>query len=153
MIDVPLVTKVKTKKSCVSYKMFEVEFKFSKIAQKRCVQVSLGQQNGWLLLVQHTLCVTDKVNKFLLEKRKKNEKNEKKKSKSVKSLRYCGLIFFPTNDFLPLECCHLYMNAKYKASSCCKIEAVIQRCSVKTVFLKILEKIHRKTLVPQCLFK
>ena len=47
--------------------------------------------------------------------------------------------FFPTNDFCLLESCQLYIIAKYKASNCCKIEEVIQRCSVKTVFLKILQ--------------
>ena len=67
---------------------------------------------------------------------------KKKKSKSVKSLRYMDEFFFPTNDFSPLECCHLYINAKYKASSCCKIEAVIQKCSVKTVFLKISQNLQ-----------
>ena len=43
---VPLFTKVITKKSCVSWKMFEVEFKFSKIAQKLCVYGSPGQPDG-----------------------------------------------------------------------------------------------------------
>ena len=47
--------------------------------------------------------------------------------------------FFPTNDFSLLESCQLYIIAKYKASSCCKIEAFIQRCSIKMVFLKILQ--------------
>ena len=41
-------------------------------------------------------------------------------------------------DFSLLESCQLYIIAKYRASNCCKIEAVIQRCSVK-VFLKILK--------------
>ena len=41
-------------------------------------------------------------------------------------------------DFSLLESCQLYIIAKYRASNCCKIEAVIQRCSVK-VFLKILQ--------------
>ena len=56
--------------------------------------------------------------------------------------------FFPTNDFSLLESRQLYRIAKYKASNCCKIEAkieaVIQRYSVKKVFLKNRE-IHRKT--------
>ena len=47
--------------------------------------------------------------------------------------------FFPTNDFSLLESCQLYLIAKYKASNFCKIEAVIQRCSVKKEFLKILQ--------------
>ena len=47
--------------------------------------------------------------------------------------------FFPTNDFSLLESCQLYITAKYKASNCCKIGAVIQRCSVKKVFLNILQ--------------
>ena len=33
----------------------------------------------------------------------------------------------------------LYKTAKYKASNCCKKEAVIQKCSVKEKFLKILQ--------------
>ena len=41
-------------------------------------------------------------------------------------------------DFSLLESCQLYIIAKYRTSNCCKIEAVIQRCSVK-VFLKILQ--------------
>ena len=48
--------------------------------------------------------------------------------------------FVKENDlnFL-LETCQLYIIAKYKASNCCKIEAVIQRCSVKKEFLEILQ--------------
>ena len=63
------------------------------------LQVSPSQQNGWLLKVEHTLCVTDKVNRYL--------------SKKIKT--------------------------KYKASNCCKIEAVIQRYFVKKVLLNILQ--------------
>ena len=33
----------------------------------------------------------------------------------------------------------MYLIAEYKASHCCKIEAAMQRCSVKKVFLKILQ--------------
>ena len=47
--------------------------------------------------------------------------------------------FFPTNDFSLLKSCQLYIIAKYKASSWCDVEAVIQRCSVKSAFLKILQ--------------
>ena len=49
------------------------------------------------------------------------------------------------NDFSRLECCHLYINAQYKASSYCKREAVIQRCSVKAVFLKISQNSQENT--------
>ena len=45
------------------------------------------------------------------------KKNEKKKSKSVKSLRYMPEFFsrlYPTNDYLLLENCQLYIIAKYK---------------------------------------
>ena len=49
------------------------------------------------------------------------------------------MIFFPTNDFLLLKSNQLYTIAKYKASSCCKLRGVIQRCSVKKVSLKILQ--------------
>ena len=44
--------------------------------------------------------------------------------------------FFPTNDCPLLESCQLYIITKYKDSNSCKIEAVIQRYSVKKVFLK-----------------
>ena len=53
----------------------------------------MSQQNGWRLKVQHTLCLTDRVNRNLSKKMKKNEKNEKKKSKSVKFLRYMDEFF------------------------------------------------------------
>ena len=46
--------------------------------------------------------------------------------------------FLPTNDFSLLEICQVYTIEKYKANNPCKIEAVIQRCSVKKVFLNIL---------------
>ena len=49
------------------------------------------------------------------------------------------MIFFPTKDFSLLESCQLHIIAKYKASNCCKMEAVIQRYSLKKMFLKILE--------------
>ena len=48
--------------------------------------------------------------------------------------------FFPTNDFSLLESCQLYIIAKDEVSSYCKIEAFIQRCSVKKEFLKFLQK-------------
>ena len=51
-----------------------MEFKFSKLV--KIMMVSPSQQNGWLLRVQHTLCVTDKINRYL--SRKKKVKNEKK---------------------------------------------------------------------------
>ena len=63
---------------------------------------------------------------------------KKRKSKFVKSLRYM-MIFSPTNEFPLIESCQLYIIAKYKASSCCKIEVVIKGCSVKKVLLKILQ--------------
>ena len=73
-----------------------MEFKFSKTGQNHCVSVSRSKQNGRLLRVQHTPCITDKVNRHLSKKmkKKKKEKYEKKKSKSVKSLRYMDE-FFP----------------------------------------------------------
>ena len=42
--------------------------------------------------------------------------------------------FSPTNDFSQLESCQLYIIAKYKASNCCEMEAIIQVGSVKKVF-------------------
>ena len=104
--------------------------------------MSPGQQNGWLLRVRHTLCVTDKVNRHLSKKMKKMKKNEKKKSKLAKSLRYMDE-FFPR-----LIMTYHYSLLENKASKCYKIEAVIQMCSVKKVFLKI----HRKTPVLESLF-
>ena len=53
--------------------------------------------------------------------------------------------FFPNNDFSLLESCQLYIIAKYKASNCCKIEEVIQKRSVKKVFLKILQNSKENT--------
>ena len=47
--------------------------------------------------------------------------------------------FFPINGFSLLEHCQLYITAMYKVSNCCKIEAVIQRCSAKKLFLKMLQ--------------
>ena len=85
--------------------------------------MSPSQQNGWLLRVQQTLCVTDKVNKPFVKE------NEEKKSKSVKSLRYMDEFFpelYPTVDFSLHECCQLYIISKYKATNCCKIEGVLK---------------------------
>ena len=64
-----------------------------------------------------------------------------KKFKSVQSFRYMDEFLSPTNDFPLHENCQLYIIAKYKASNCCKIETVIQRCSVKKVFFKILQNL------------
>ena len=72
-------------------------------------------------------------------------------SKSVKLLRYMNQFFFLDCDFSLLESCLLYINAKYKASYCFKIKAVIQRCSVKKLLLKILQ-IHKNTPVPKSLY-
>ena len=52
--------------------------------------------------------------------------------------------FFPTNDFSLLESCQLYIIANYKASSCCNIEAVIQRCS----FLFNWDSLHARLNSP-----
>ena len=119
--------------------MSEMKFQFSKLV-KITVYVSPSQQNGWLFRVKHTLSVTDKVNRYLSKKMKEKWKTiEKKKSKSVKSVRYMDEFFCRTNDFWLLKSCYLYIIAKYEASNCCKIEATIQRCSVKKVFLKIFQ--------------
>ena len=78
--------------------MFKMKFKFSNLV-KITVLVSPSQQNGWLLLVQHTFCVTDKVNRHLSKKmkkkkkKKKTEENEEKKPESVKCLRYVDEFF------------------------------------------------------------
>ena len=46
--------------------------------------------------------------------------------------------------FSLLESCQLYIIAKYEASNCCKTEAVIQRCSAKKFFSKILQNSQEK---------
>ena len=45
--------------------------------------MSPSQQNGWMFRVQHSLCVTDKANRYLLKKKKKKLK-KKKKIKKIK---------------------------------------------------------------------
>ena len=105
-----------------------MELKFSELVK--------SQQNVCLLRVQYTLCVTDKIKTHL--------------SKKLKTKKICVKeFFFPTNDFSLLENCQLYIIANYKPSNCCKIEAVIQRFSVK----KVLLKIHRKTPCVRALFQ
>ena len=52
------------------------------------------------------------------------------------------MIFFLTNAFSLLESYQLII-AKYKAN-CCKIDAIIQRRSVKKLFLKILQSSQKK---------
>ena len=112
--------------------------------------MSPSQQNSWLLGVQHTLCLTDKPTRktgFCQRKwKKKLPKNKQtnyvQEIEISKILEIYGWIFFPANNYSLLESCQLYVIAKYKASSCCKIEAVIQRCSVKKAFLKILQNLQ-----------
>ena len=71
---------------------------------------------------QHTLCVTDNVNRHLLKRMKKN--------------------ICKTNDFSLLDSCQPYIIEKYKDSNCFKTEAVIQRCCGKKVFLKNLKNLQ-----------
>ena len=125
---------VKTTKSCVFWKMFEMEFKFSNISWIRSKTLFWGvSQPTKRSATQSTAYILrnlESKHAFFRENEKKQERqNVKKKSKSVKSLRHTDEFFFPTNDFSLLESCQLYLIAKYKASNCCKIEAVIQRCS------------------------
>ena len=54
--------------------------------------------------------------------------------------------------FSLLESRQLYIIAKYEASNCCKVEAVIQRCSVKRRFLKNLVKSAGKVLCQSLFF-
>ena len=117
--------------------MFEIEFKYSKLGPKHCVYVSLSQQNGWLLRVQVTIFVTGKLNTHLSKKMRTSICV--KKIHIIKFFEIYGWFFFPTKDFSRLESCQLHIIAKYKASNCCKMEAVIQRYSLKKMFLKILE--------------
>ena len=66
-----------------------MEFKFSKLVKSLCLGVSEPEPTK-----QHTLCVTDKVNRHSSKKiKKRKEKNGKNKSNSVKSLRYMGEFF------------------------------------------------------------
>ena len=60
------------------------------------------------------------------KKKKEKKEKKKKKSKSLKFLRHTDDFFFPTNNFQLRESWQLYIIVKYKASNCCKIEAVIQ---------------------------
>ena len=39
--------------------------------------------------------------------------------------------FFPNNEFSLLESCQPYIIEKYNTSNSCKMEVVIQSCSVK----------------------
>ena len=57
----------------VSWKMFEMVFKLSKLVNlKACLSLGVSEPRKRLLRVQHTLCVTDKVNRHLSKKTKKN---------------------------------------------------------------------------------
>ena len=113
-----------------------MEFKFSKLVKNivaRCLQAK-KKKNNLLLRVQHTLCVTDKLNWQLPKKTKKKEK-----SKSVNYLRYMDEFFSRLMNFPYLKvACSIYNSKVY--SSCCKIEAPIQRCSGKKFVLKNLCK-------------
>ena len=122
-----------TKKSCVSWKMFETEFKFSKLFK---TIVFRG------LRVNQTLCVADKVIRQLAKKM--GEKMKKKRMNFFPRLH-------PTNDLSLLESSQLHIIAKYKASKCCKIEVIIRSGYVKKVLLKILQNSHESS-VPESLF-
>ena len=60
-------------------------------------------------------------------------------NEKIKTLRYIDEFFFLTNDFSLVENFLLYIIVKYKTSNSYEIEAVIQKCSVKKVLLKILQ--------------
>ena len=106
-------------KNRVSWKMFEMEFKFSKLVKSIVFSVS-EPKNGW------PLNVTDKVNMPLLKKMKK----------ICKILEKYGWIFLPTNDFSLLQSCQLCIITKHKASNCCKIEhgVLIVKGNTKSYF-------------------
>ena len=73
-----------------------MKFKFSNLVKITVFWCLQGKKNGWLLLVQHTFCVTNKVNRHLpkkMKKKKKTKENEKKKPESVKCLRYVDEFF------------------------------------------------------------
>ena len=111
------------------------------------VKIFPSQQNSWLLRVKHTLCVTDNVNRHLLQKMKKICVKE-----ICKILEIYGWTFFPKKDFSLLESCQLYIIAKYKASNCFKTDAVVQMCSGKKVFLKILKNSQENCLCARVSF-
>ena len=102
------------------------------------------------------LGVSEPTNRFTAQsaayvlRNRRNLWKKMKKNICVKEIWICKIleiyrwIFFPTNDFLLLESCQLYISAKYKASNCFKIEAIIQRCLAK------FTEIHP---APESLFK
>ena len=118
---------VKTEQSRVSWKMFQMEFKFSKLSliRSKALCLEISELTKRQLRVQRRLCVTDNVNRHRSKKIKKTICVKQ----ICKILEICGLTFLPTNDFSLLESCQLKIIANYKASNCFKTEAVIQRCA------------------------
>ena len=121
MTDVPLLTKmpvsgssvetnsgsVKTKKSCVSWEMFKMEFKFSKLIKSSVFQY---------LWANKTIGCSEYSVRFAKEKMIKNI--------CVKEIYICkileiyGWFFFPTNDFSLLESCFNFKTFKLKLKVC-----------------------------------
>ena len=108
--------------------------------------MSIRSKTLCLGVPETTKQLADQNTAYALRNRQGNQafakENEKKNiciKEICKIVEIHGWIFFPTNDFSLLESCQLYIIAKYKTSNCCKIEATIQRCSVKKIFFKILQ--------------
>ena len=59
--------------------MFEMKFKSSKLIKN----IVGKKKNNFLLRVQHTLCVTDKLNGHLPKKTKKKKTKKKNKEKKI----------------------------------------------------------------------
>ena len=114
-----------------------MEFKSSKLVKSivfRCLQSK-----------ETVVCLKYSM-RFVLLKVKEN----KKMSKSVKSSKYMDDFFSRIMTSLYLK---VYLITKYKAIYCCKIQAVIRRCSAKKVLLNILQKFTRKPLCQSLFFR
>ena len=105
---------------CVSWKIFMIEFKFSKISSMRSktdICVSENRQHGWAIRPHHTFCVTDK---WTDECRLKGNGKNICVKKYVKSLKSTNELFI-VNQWILFESCVLYIIARYKVSNFIKI--------------------------------
>ena len=102
---------VKTKKSWVSWKMFEMEFKVSKFSSMKskalCLEISETTKRLAVQSTAYTLLNLQCKQAFV----KENEKNI-----FVKEICKFLEIYGWRNDFLLLQSCQLYLIANYKAS-------------------------------------
>ena len=107
-----------------------MEFKFSKFSSIRSKALCLSISKPTKRLAAQSTARALRNRQRKQASVKENEKNIYVKE-ICKFLDIYGWTIFPTNDFLLLENCRLYIIAKYKARNCSETEAVIQRCSVK----------------------